>query len=165
MFRLGLSAAILCTLSLVGCGYLYTSYSSFGEVDVARDREIAKRIEDGRKKPPPATKFPILVDSVPAGIEIASGIIKVLPGFEHKVLGRFTVSPVYQQLFLKEEILGSIKKVIAASGGDAAVISFFGDDAEVATGASGFVITLDPRMKGEPLDTTPLPKKPASKEI
>ncbi|MCC6751884.1 MAG: hypothetical protein IT371_29795 [Deltaproteobacteria bacterium] len=58
----------------------------------------------------------------------------------------------------KTEIVDAVKKLVGASGGDVAIITFTGERSLAeAMGAKGFVVRIDPRFKGQPLPTKPNP--------
>jgi hypothetical protein len=196
-------------VALSGCASLNlkADYRSMGEFNLARDSAVRTRYSQLRERPLAGeTGVKVLVDAIPKGIQLKDGLISVDSGYQHRIVGKFTMAPdggalpdyrdtwrkyvCYPQIPLayltgfmwavfvptyypcfptsfspKTEIVRSVEKLVLASGGDAAVMSFVGEkDLENAMGATGFIIQLDPRLKQGSLETVPqkLKKEPVS---
>ena len=83
----------LLALFLCNCATLRTQlrYSGFGEADFSRDRAVTERFKDSRDEPAPQVK--VLVDTVPEGLSVKDGLLRVEEGYSHEILGKFSLLP------------------------------------------------------------------------
>lgn len=82
-------------LTVTGCAtvHRHASYSSFGEANPSRDALLAKTFKDvqGKRMPPEAANVTVLIDTLPKGVTMTVGGIKVEDGFEHEIIGKFGI--------------------------------------------------------------------------
>jgi hypothetical protein len=64
----------------------------------------------------------VFQEAFPPGIEMNGGTFGVLPGFKHKLIGKFAYSPGHE--VSKDELVLQVKKMCVAAGANAAIIIF-----------------------------------------
>jgi hypothetical protein len=85
----------LALVSTVGCARIEprVSYSSFGEASLDHDEEVMESYREVSTNE--AVK--VLIDTLPVGINLEDGAIKVEEGYGHRLVGKFTVSARSEQ--------------------------------------------------------------------
>lgn len=70
-------------------------YTAFGEADPAGDQQVIDRykalMDSNDESAGQSVK--VLVDTVPEGIELKEGLIKVADGYNHEIVGKFALVP------------------------------------------------------------------------
>ena len=95
---------------------------------------------------------------IPEGISTAHGL-HVEPGYQHELLGKFTVSaPVLVGSAAKTGLIAEARLAARAAGGDLFVGSYALDYGERAFALQGVIIKADPKIGVKNLKTTPLPE-------
>ncbi len=66
-------------------------YQAMGAADPARDHRISDAI-DSDDKLGASDSVSVFVDTIPDGIDVSSGVMRVAPGYQHKILGKVLVT-------------------------------------------------------------------------
>lgn len=62
-------------------------YQALGAANPERDQRVSDQI-DSHDKPAGSDGVIVLVDTIPEGIDVSSGVMRVAPGYQHKILGK-----------------------------------------------------------------------------
>lgn len=88
----------------------------------------------------------VLLDSLPEGIDIQDGRVRVVDGYPHVLLGRATIVNQVGQVS-KESLLQDAKALARAAGGNLVLLSFLENpaltDQQSALGATALVVRTD----------------------
>lgn len=91
------SIAIWGAIATVGCGTLHreVKFTSAGAADPRADAQVKERFEEIRDEPlsEDEEKVVVLIDTVPAGVSLKDGILTIEEGYEHQIVGKFTMAP------------------------------------------------------------------------
>ena len=95
------------------------AYRAYGEYHpVSEDEAVVKKAATTN----PTAPVRIFQEALPPGIEMHDGVLKVTPGFEHKLLGKYVYSNGKE--VSKDALVFEVKKMCAATGANAAIIFF-----------------------------------------
>lgn len=88
------AALALAATFVLGCGAIQPTlnYEGFGQADPERDEQIVTGIREN-VPPPVGNEVVVLVDTLPEGISLDDGAIKVEDGYQHQLLGKFALLP------------------------------------------------------------------------
>jgi hypothetical protein len=88
---LPLAALLGSALSLSGCAEVRpnVSFTAVGDADPEGEHAVIERARGDAEPPRGAVR--VLVDALPEGLQVLAGKVEVLPGFEHRVIGKFEV--------------------------------------------------------------------------
>jgi hypothetical protein len=86
-----LTAALVSTVGCFGAVHPSLSYRKFGEADPQAERKVTENFEAHLAPTSPDAKVKVLVNSIPEGIEVSAEVISVKQGYQHELLGRFTL--------------------------------------------------------------------------
>ncbi|NLE85400.1 MAG: hypothetical protein GX607_03270 [Myxococcales bacterium] len=85
------------TIAAVGCGTLHrgAKFTSVGAADPRADAQVKDRFNEARGEPlsADAERVVVLIDTVPDGISLKDGVLRVEEGYEHQVIGKFELTP------------------------------------------------------------------------
>src|SRR5688572_26876616 len=91
-----LSLLLLCTVVFLGCGAVHrkATFSSTGAADPAADTKIRDEFKAAREQPlsAEAQAVTVLIDTVPEGVSLEGGVLGIEEGYEHRILGKFTLT-------------------------------------------------------------------------
>jgi hypothetical protein len=91
----GIRFVPILTLVVSGCGAIRPTieYTRFGEADPERDRSVVNDVRQSYEAPPPsAQQVAVLVDTIPEGLDVGTGQIKVVDGYQHQLVGKFQLT-------------------------------------------------------------------------
>jgi len=87
---------LLSTLVFLGCGAVHrrATFSSTGAADPTADTKIRDEFKANRANPLPAEaqSVTVLIDTVPEGVSLDDGVMGIEEGYEHRILGKFTLA-------------------------------------------------------------------------
>lgn len=88
------TAATFVATLLLGCGAIQPTlnYEGFGAADPERDQAMVQKLRE-TEPPPVGSEVVVLVDTIPEGINLDDGAIKVEDGYQHQLLGKFALLP------------------------------------------------------------------------
>lgn len=89
-------------LALTGCSSLeqIPDFSQFGAADPTAEAKVLDNYNLEKKKRPSSQDVMVLIDTVPEGIDVNDNQISTASGYNHKVIGRFTLAPDYKNDFM-----------------------------------------------------------------
>lgn len=88
MKTLRLALVIFLACASMACAPLRSNvrFQGMGAANPTRDREISEAIDDDRKPGPDSVT--VLVDTIPDGIDLSTGVMRVAQGYQHQILGK-----------------------------------------------------------------------------
>jgi hypothetical protein len=192
-----LCLALVFAIGFSGCAIVRprTTFVGLAEANPRRDQDL---VSGYRHAPVNTAEVRVLIDTLPPGVEMASGEIQIQQGYSHRLIGRFSLDGgqrkglaalrgfpnyragwkkgycypqtvlTYLTLFIwsilppsypcyasatvpKEDLVNDMKALAAASGGDVVVAGYQEGADDRAKGATGFILAVDPRFRGQPL--------------
>ena len=80
--------------SSLACGALNPniSYQGMGAANFSRDHKIAERADESEPSDE-SDRVVVLIDTIPEGIVVHEGVIRVADGYQHQILGKVRVTP------------------------------------------------------------------------
>jgi hypothetical protein len=81
-------------LSTTACGTLNPNlnYQGMGAANFSRDRRVVEKADESDGGPS-AEHVVVLLDTIPEGIAVKDGIVRVADGYQHEILGKVDVTP------------------------------------------------------------------------
>lgn len=84
-------------IALTGCGQVHrrAQYTRSGAADPVADKNVADRYKASVGEPASAeaSKVVVMIDTLPPGVSLKDDVLSVEPGFDHEVIGKFTLGP------------------------------------------------------------------------
>jgi hypothetical protein len=97
MLALGVLVGGALALGVLGCGALdrRAQYTSTGPADPRGDSRVKEGFERAQRQPlsAQASQVTVMIDTLPDGLAMKDGVLTVEPGFDHRIVGKFELTP------------------------------------------------------------------------
>lgn len=127
MIKCSCATAISLLLIATGCAYTgprsrVNRYTAFGMAALGEQERVARDYETALKTPTPHVPVQILNATLPPGVEVKDGQIKVADGAPFQVIGEFEIGYWRSLQPNESEIVDDVKRMAKIVGADIVVV-------------------------------------------